>query len=128
MGLGPRGTSLLKRLSLPTEVDFTFVAVDQVDRSQMRLASRIKAGKKAPVKPLAPVEQTSEKSPEGERLWRWRGEAIASKGLEVDTLYTSDYIRGKGFKLPKLEKPAKEKKRRRESDKDKPAAKETPAV
>ena len=112
MGLGPRGSSLLARLGRPLAVDDMFIAIDQVDRSQMRLASRIKASQKKAPKPLAPLEQTGEKSPEGERLWKWVGEAIASKGLEVDKLYSSDYIRGVGFKLPKLVKVKKEGKKR----------------
>ena len=52
MGLGPHGTSLLKRLGLPLVSDSggnpAWVTEDQARRTTMRLASQIARAKKAP--------------------------------------------------------------------------------
>lgn len=108
MGLGPHGTSLLKRLGKSTEPsELLEIQLDQIARGEARKLARIRYGMKhkAKVKPLAPVEETNEgKVNKGERLWEWVGETIASKELFAGQLYSSGFIRKVGFKLPKLQK------------------------
>lgn len=116
MGLGPlHDDSLLRRLGRTKGVlDAWWIELEQMERTAARQQARLKyaAKHKAPVKPLAPVQQYDEKLAAGkERLWLWIGEDIPSKQLARDYYYTSGRIRTAGFKLPKLVKVKKEKRK-----------------
>lgn len=105
MGLGPKGSSLLDRTGQPAKVwrDPFAMQLEQQDRGEQRRLKAIwHATRHAkPAKPLAPVE-AREKAKGLERLWRWTGESIQSKGMIHGFSYKAGEIRKAGFKLPRI--------------------------
>jgi hypothetical protein len=112
-GLGPRGSSLLRRLGRMDVEVFANPFTMQLEQMERGEARRLKAiwhatRRGAHRKPEAPVETTGfgihqEKKT---RLWIWTGEEIPSKGMYKGILYSGKEIRKAGYKLPKLVKPA----------------------
>lgn len=107
VGFGPNNSSLLERVGKQFEMTLDWLEMDRSERGQARRVAAIRYGMKhkKQQKPLAPVEETTEKHyGDKARLWKWNGEEIASKGLLPGDLYASDQIREAGFRLPKLKK------------------------
>jgi hypothetical protein len=107
MGLGPRNSSLLKRLNTIPPIWSNPFAM-QMEQQQRGEARREKAIWHAqrhshPKRPLAPVTALP-KAKGYDRVWQWDGEDIPSKGLVKDSTYTAKQLRKAGFKLPVIPK------------------------
>jgi len=114
MGLGPHGSSLSERVALPPPVWSNPFAMQMegIARAEARRERAIYLSQKnrTPRKPEAPVEALPRvKGDKSERVWRWVGESIESKGVTKDCCYSAGYIRKAGFKLPTLTKKEKAK-------------------
>jgi hypothetical protein len=106
VGLGPRGTSLAQRVSLPPPVwsNAFSMMLEGLARAEARRERAVWHRMKHAVarKPEAPVIACHVKQRGEERLWRWYGESIESKGLYHDMDYATSTIRKAGFKMPKI--------------------------
>jgi hypothetical protein len=105
VGLGPRGTSLAQRVSLPPPVWSNPFAMQMegIARAEARRERAIWHRMKhaAPRKPEAPVTPKPKEKGKS-RTWLWVGEGIASKGMYEGYTYTAEQLRKAGFKLPKI--------------------------
>lgn len=106
--LGPNNTNLMERVGKQFEMTLDWLEMDRSERGQARRVAAIRYGMKhkKQQKPMAPVEETSEKRGKI-RVWIWRGEKIETKNLIPGGYYDNGYIRERGFRLPKLKKKEK---------------------
>ena len=104
-GLGPNQTSLLERIGHGFEMTSDWLEMDRMERGQVRRMAAIRHGMKhkKKEKPVAPVRPLDTKP----RLWIWEGVSSPTLLLQNGIEYTGEYIRSKGFRLPKLQKKEK---------------------